>query len=203
MIDLAQEQPDVLLGPLAIGDVEHDHDHADDIAVAVPLWLADDRIMAGFAGRADDRRPVQLAGDALAGERSIQEGRDLFGVNWRQKVGRVLADDVMWQAENFAVGRIGEYIAAVAVQGDEPDAGIVGGRLKQGRARAQSVRALGHALLERTVQLAQLLLGSAPLGHFGEQGAVGHASISRCMRCSSAKTATFERRMAGLTGLCR
>ena len=101
MIDLAQEQSDVLLRPLAICNVEHDHDHADDIAVAVALRLVDDRIMVGLADRAGNRWPVQLAGDALAGERSVQQGRDLLGINWRQKFGRVLAYDVIWQAEEF------------------------------------------------------------------------------------------------------
>ena len=45
-------------------------------------------------------------------------------------------------------------------------------------ARRKRFGALAHATLERLVQLAQLLLGAAALGHFGEQRAVGQRDLA-------------------------
>ena len=42
----------------------------------------------------------------------------------------------------------------------------------------QRLRALGHALLERLIQFAQLLLCPAALGHFGKQGAIGRSAFA-------------------------
>ena len=43
---------------------------------------------------------------------------------------------------------------------------------------AQRLRALGHALFERFIQHAQLLLCPAAFSHFGQQGAVGQPALA-------------------------
>ena len=61
---------------------------------------------------------------------------------------------------------------------------------------------LRDALLERLVELAQLLLGVPPLGDLVDQGAVRRGSILT-LAVQLANTATFDRRICGLTGLWR
>ena len=99
-------------------------------------------------------------------------------------------------------GRIGRLEAFVGVkEKDRVEAAfkegtvLLAGLVQGGAGYLQCLRAFNHTLLERVIQLAQLLFDPAALDYFGKQG--------RLFLCSSANTATFERRMAGFTGLTR
>ncbi len=63
-------------------------------------------------------------------------------------------------------------------------------------------RAVGHAALQLIVQLTELLFG-APRAATSPCRARLALALSRLLRYSSAKTATLDRRIVGLIGLCR
>ena len=193
--------PRHLLGPLDVVDVRRDADVAEELTRG-----RDARHTAGLHPAVDAIVPPEpeLGLERRAPAQAFAVGSDIVPVIVRVDELRCverLHVRLRQSTQVLAVDAIHELKAFQPVLPDQHRR-VVGQQAKALLAVAQRFRALGHALLERLVQLAQLLLGPAALGHFGEQGAVGHAD-SRLLRCSSAKTATFERRMAGFTGLWR
>ena len=72
-------------------------------------------------------QPVQVVGDALAGERAVQARPDLLLVQRRQHIGYALADNVRRrQREDLRIGGVDEGVTAFAVDHDQAHAGIVG-----------------------------------------------------------------------------
>ena len=106
MIDLAQQQTNVFLRALSLGDVDDDYDDADNCTFRIAFGFANNRIIVGLSSVVFWL--AQLAGVAFTSDRPQQQGCKQLSDTRRQNFDLLSLHNVVWQGKKSAVSWICE-----------------------------------------------------------------------------------------------